>query len=78
MEGPETPLSNLINHDFDLLSLQEDEYYFRDYSCTFIDGDNTPLAATLKLCSCSLYLVPHGLENPVVRVPFEAVTSITT
>ena len=76
MEGPGTPLSNLINHDFDLLSLQEDEYYFRDYSCTFIDGDHDPLAAALKVCSSSFYLVPYDLEKPVVRIPLEVVTSI--
>ena len=34
------------------------------------------LAGHLKLCSASLYFVPRNVEEPILRIPFRATTSI--
>lgn len=75
-----------IDPAFDLLCLQEDEYYFRDYTCQFsivtvaADGDTSSVPAlangVLKLCSSSVYLVPENLDDPVVRIPLDCVALI--
>jgi hypothetical protein len=74
-----------MNPKFDLLCLQEDEYYFRDYACQFsltaaTATDSRPAAAlqlgVLKLCSSSVYLVPETVDEPVVRIPLDCVASL--
>jgi hypothetical protein len=77
-----------LDPEFDLLCLQEDEYYFRDYACQFslatatatADCDNSSIAVlengVLKLCSSSVYLVPEKLDSPVIRIPLDSVSSI--
>ena len=67
---------------FDLLYLQEDEYYFQDYqNCTFsttaIDTAAASAAVTLKLCSASIYLVSHDQTRAIIRIPLDAIESIT-
>jgi hypothetical protein len=83
--------------EFDLLCLQEDEYYFRDYACQFsvatkpdiqldsaasatADADDGSIAAVetgvLKLCSSSIYVVPHKISHPVVRIPLDCIATI--
>ena len=37
---------------------------------------NCRLAGHLKLCSASLYFVPRNVEEPILRIPFRATTSI--
>ncbi len=61
---------------FDLLCLQDDEYYFRDYECSIADGGAAaPSPAVLKLCSASIYLVPAALDEPITRIPLESLDS---
>ena len=68
---------NSSDDGFDLLYLQDDEYYFSDHSVSFSLPDQSPVAATLKLCSNSIYLVNTDDRNAnIIRIPLDSVESI--
>ena len=61
---------------FSLLLLQEGEYYFRDYNCIQLSGSNIRLEGQLKICSLSIYFVPHNLNEPVFWLPYHSITGV--
>ena len=71
MKGWETRVQR-----FSLLLLQEGEYYFRDYNCIQLSGSNIRLEGHLKICSSSIYFVPHNLNEPVFRLPYQTITRV--
>ena len=89
MDEIEASPERSIDPQFDLLCLQEDEYYFRDYPCHFSvlapaatdDDDSASVASAvlkrgvLKLCSSSVYLVPEETDDAIVRIPLDFIAS---
>ena len=71
MKGWETRVQR-----FSLLELLEGEYYFRDYGCIQVSGANIRLEGQLKICSSSIYFVPHNLNEPVFRLPYQSITRV--
>ncbi|KAK9819324.1 hypothetical protein WJX74_006280 [Apatococcus lobatus] len=61
---------------FSLLLLEDGEYYFRDYNCHLWPAGKERLAGYLKVCSMSLYFVPRDANAPIMRLPFNATTSL--
>lgn len=55
---------------FDLLLLDDGEYYFRDYTCYFW-RDSTRIFGHLKVCSMGLFFVPRDVKEPIFRVPYK-------
>ena len=78
-------LTSPLSFDLESLYLQEDEYHFQDIPCSFTPSsalaveDGAPAAdsGTLKICSSSVYLVPHDTTQPLVRLPLDAIISCT-
>lgn len=81
------------DHAFDLLCLQDDEYYFGDLENVPVsivvgavsDSDDTPSdiaqhhsATTLKICSSSLYIVFPDRSKSISRIPFDHIIAIHT
>eukprot|EP00899_Mesostigma_viride_P026278 jgi/Mesvir1/6835/Mv09015-RA.2 len=64
---------------FNLLHLQEGEYYFKDFTYELYNDPSTShhrSAGILKVCSASLIFVPRKQEEPMFRVPLQHVTDI--
>ncbi|GAB4819113.1 hypothetical protein N2152v2_006159 [Parachlorella kessleri] len=58
---------------FNLLLLEDGEYYFRDHACYYWK-ERRRVAGQLKVCSLSLYFVPRDIQEPVFRVPYKSTT----
>lgn len=69
------PLDNLTkNSTFDLLHLQDGEYYFSEFPVQSGVGSAAPLDdGSLSLCSDSLYLCPNDSNEPIIRVPLSSI-----
>ncbi|BDA48009.1 probable protein FAN at N-terminal half [Coccomyxa sp. Obi] len=61
---------------FSLLLLEEEEYYFRDYSCLYLKDTDTRVPGHLKVCSAALYFVPRAVQEPIFRVPYRSTSHI--
>ncbi|KAK9868121.1 hypothetical protein WJX84_006728 [Apatococcus fuscideae] len=61
---------------FSLLLLEDGEYYFRDYNCHLWPSGKERQPGYLKVCSMSLYFVPRDVQQPIMRLPFNATTSL--
>ncbi|CAI5506687.1 unnamed protein product [Closterium sp. Naga37s-1] len=62
---------------FNLLLLEEGEYYFKDYACNYYpNGGVQRVPGHLKLCSASIFFVPKSTLEPVFRIPFGCVSAV--
>ncbi|KAK2079193.1 hypothetical protein QBZ16_002884 [Prototheca wickerhamii] len=69
-------LNDISSDRFDPLLLAEGEYWFRDHSCNVWSPQKRRLPAQLKVCSQSLYLVPRYSTEPILRLPYRALTAL--
>lgn len=62
---------------FSLLLLEENEFYFKDYTCNLLPTNRGQrIAGHLKVCSASLFFVPRNLHEPIFRVPFKSASKL--
>eukprot|EP00271_Cylindrocystis_brebissonii_P020385 TRINITY_DN6725_c0_g2_i1.p1 TRINITY_DN6725_c0_g2~~TRINITY_DN6725_c0_g2_i1.p1 ORF type:complete len:926 (+),score=154.21 TRINITY_DN6725_c0_g2_i1:58-2835(+) len=62
---------------FNLLLLEEGEYYFKDFPCLYSPREGDPRSmGTLKMCSDCLFFSPLDEDQPVVRIRYVNVQAL--
>eukprot|EP00958_Prasinococcus_capsulatus_P020852 scaffold2764_cov399-Prasinococcus_capsulatus_cf.AAC.5 len=69
----ETPKGSKSADRFDLLLMDEGEYYFKDYLCNYHPSEEAhgKVQGHLKVCSHSVFFVPRNMHDAVFRIAFE-------
>jgi len=61
---------------FSLLCLEEGEYYFDDYICTWMDRTHGKVDGRLRMCSRNLMFDPDDASIAIMRYPLGSVTKV--